>query len=291
VPVALGAALLVLLVGLVLLALTASANTWAKAVMRNVAASRGGGFLNPFLIVPRLFLRVVIPGVNYIAHKVSEAAAHYTHPLASWLHALQQRERLLQQAAIGLAEDVAHGFERGFGVRVPREIRRRLGPIAEEAAAALGLAGLTRAALRRYAHGIDRLLRERVLPQLRRLERIATRTIPRELAHVGARVRGLEHELRNPTRAVLRRLARSLWLLGLAGLMIRALARRFPWLFCRKVKAVGGRVCGLDNDLLNSLLLDTLLIAGGVSVVEFARELQALEGGAVKIMRGFIREL
>ena len=101
----------------------------------------------------------------------------------------------------------------------------------------------------------------------------------------------LEHELAHPSRAWLKRLARSMWAVALFGLLVRFLVRRFPWLFCRKVSSVGKRLCGLDQDLLNALLLDTVIISGSISVVEFARDLEAVEGVAVSLMRGFIREL
>lgn len=44
---------------------------------------------------------------------------------------------------------------------------------------------------------------------------------------------------------------------------------------CAKVKKVGRQVCGMDNDLLDSLLADTLLVVGTISLVEFAEGLQA----------------
>src|SRR5204863_9008550 len=100
-----------------------------------------------------------------------------------------------------------------------------------------------------------------------------------------------EDRFTHPSRAWLKRIARSMWGVALFGLLIRVLARRFPWLFCRKVSGVGRRLCGLDQDLLNALLLDTVLIAGTISVVEFARDMQKIEGAAVELMSGFIREL
>ena len=49
-------------------------------------------------------------------------------------------------------------------------------------------------------------------------------------------------------------------------------------------------VCGLDTNLLDSLLLDGLAIVGALSVVEFAEGLRAIEGEAVKILGAGIRE-
>jgi hypothetical protein len=86
-------------------------------------------------------------------------------------------------------------------------------------------------------------------------------------------------------------MARTMWAVALFGLVIRTLARRFPWLFCRKTANVGRRVCGLDTDLLSALLLDTLIIGGTISVVQMAKELQAIEGAALAIIRDGIDEL
>lgn len=281
----------ILLAGLVLLALAVTSHVWAKAIGRSIAARRGGGLLAILTLPITLLARVVLPVAHYLSHAITKAASHYMHPVASWLTALAHRQLQLTGAAVGFAEGIGNDVAHGFEIKVPREIRKRLGLLAKKAGGALILAGLTRAALRRFARGIDRLLHEKIIPQVRRLERELTVTLPRELGRIRARARALEDEIRNPSRAFLRRLASRLWLLGLAGLMIRALARRFPWLFCRKVKAVGSRVCGLDNDLLNSLLLDTLLIAGTISVVEMAREMQAIESAAVGLMSDFIDEL
>lgn len=50
------------------------------------------------------------------------------------------------------------------------------------------------------------------------------------------------------------------------------------------------RICGMDTNLLESLLSDTLAIVGVLSVVEFANELRAVEDEAVAILRAGIRE-
>lgn len=50
------------------------------------------------------------------------------------------------------------------------------------------------------------------------------------------------------------------------------------------------RICGMDTNLLESLLQDTFAIVGVISVVEFATDLRAIEDEAVAILRAGIRE-
>lgn len=49
-------------------------------------------------------------------------------------------------------------------------------------------------------------------------------------------------------------------------------------------------VCGMDGNLLDSLLTDALAIVGVLSVVEFANELRAVEDEALSIMGKLVRE-
>lgn len=50
------------------------------------------------------------------------------------------------------------------------------------------------------------------------------------------------------------------------------------------------RICGMDTSLLNLLLQDGLAILGAVSVVEFAKDLQAIENEAIAVLGGLIKE-
>src|SRR5437764_1465863 len=55
------------------------------------------------------------------------------------------------------------------------------------------------------------------------------------------------------------------------------------------VYKVGKRACGMNPDLLESLLADTLLIAGTVSLVEFARGMQDVTEEVTPLIRTFWR--
>lgn len=71
----------------------------------------------------------------------------------------------------------------------------------------------------------------------------------------------------------------------------RALSRmRLGWIRCNKVGRLGRAACGLDEGLLESMLTDALAIFSVVSVVEFARELRAVEDEAIGIMGRLVRE-
>lgn len=92
-------------------------------------------------------------------------------------------------------------------------------------------------------------------------------------------------------RARLRRLEKAgVGTIAVAAL-VAALARmKLGFLRCGNFRKAGNRVCGMNMNLLDSLLLDTVALLSVVSVVEFAKELQAIEGEAVSIFGRLIRE-
>lgn len=257
----------------------------------NALAHPQGSFLKRIVLKPVSLAAAAISWiVSHVDHALSVAASHTIAPVAHWIHGIAAWISHVFWTAEHFAEATAHAFERLTAQTIPRAIHKAVAPVAHTARLGLREADLVAHRLRVYARGIDRLLHNRVLPGLRAVERAIDITIPRALGRIRTRVGTLEHDLTHPSRAWLKRLARSMWAVALFGLLIRTLARRFPWLFCRKVKSVGNRVCGLDTDLLNTLLLDTLLISGTVSIVQVARELQTIEGAAVGLLRDFIDE-
>lgn len=75
------------------------------------------------------------------------------------------------------------------------------------------------------------------------------------------------------------------------GLVARAIARMGSgWVRCNKVRRLGRAMCGIDDSLLDALLLDALAIFSVVSVVEFANGLRAVEDEALAIMGKLVRE-
>lgn len=215
---------------------------------------------------------------------VSRLAGASIRALADWFGHL---ERLVADAAHGvssLAETVADAFEHAFTTTIPHMIRTavrhegHLRRIADEQ-------------LRRYARGIDRLLRDHVLPRLRAAERAITVTIPRELGRIRAREKAIAGRIPRGLTRRLTRLERITAAAALAGVVVKVLARRFPWLFCRRTKLVGNRVCGMDADYLNSILATALLVSSVVSLRDFARALGKPTDEVMDGLSRFIREL
>lgn len=62
------------------------------------------------------------------------------------------------------------------------------------------------------------------------------------------------------------------------------------WIRCGNWRNAGRAVCRMDAGLLEDLLAGTLLVVGGISIVTFTRELQAIMGEAESGIRGFVRE-
>jgi hypothetical protein len=158
---------------------------------------------------------------------------------------------------------------------------------------------------------LARLIKAHALPAIRQAGRVivhevthtVTRTVtrivgatagalalPGYVIHLPGRVGRLERDW-SGLKARLRRLEHAAGATGAVALFVAALSRLgLHWLRCRNVSKVGRAVCGTDTGLLTSLLGDALLIASAVSVVEFARELLAIEDEALVIAHRIIRE-
>jgi hypothetical protein len=108
--------------------------------------------------------------------------------------------------------------------------------------------------------------------------------------HIPHRVGQLERDWSGIKRR-LRKLERAAGATGAVALFVAALAKLgLKWLRCKNVTKAGKAVCSADTQWLTSLLGDALVIASVISVVEFAKGLQAIEDEAVKILHQGIRE-
>jgi hypothetical protein len=117
-----------------------------------------------------------------------------------------------------------------------------------------------------------------------------TVALPREIGRIRTREGFLEREF-GGIRSRLRSLEGNLGAAAFAGLVITALGRiGLRWLRCGNVGKVGRRLCGMDPSLLESLLLDALVIGSLASVVEFAKDLRSIEDEAVSVMGRIVRE-
>jgi len=86
-------------------------------------------------------------------------------------------------------------------------------------------------------------------------------------------------------------LKRHLVALLAGGILLRALSRiGLGWLKCRNVTKTAKRVCGLDKGFLDALLAGTILIAGTISLREFAKEVEDITEEASDLIHGFLRD-
>jgi hypothetical protein len=221
---------------------------------------------------------------------VSRWALAQLTPVARWFVALNAVV-IAHSNAVADAEDaIADGFERLRHVVIPRATGRAVTPIKSRVTKAQRTA--THAASRAaHANTAVTHLRGNVIPRVKTVEHATTAVLPGQIGRVRDRVGKLDEKVENPPHSLLKRWAGLLWAAGLAGLFVKALAKRFPWLFCRKVQTVGKRLCGLDDSLLQSLLSDTLAIVGAVSLLEFIADAQAVETVALDALSDFIREM
>jgi len=97
--------------------------------------------------------------------------------------------------------------------------------------------------------------------------------------------RGLEW-----TKEQVRKLGKLGTVAGLLGLGAAVLGRLgLGWLRCSRVGQTGRQLCGMDQSLLESLLADTLLIVGTISLVEFAEGMQQVTADVIGPIRTFWR--
>lgn len=109
--------------------------------------------------------------------------------------------------------------------------------------------------------------------------------IPRTLPKVGS----LERDLKW-VKGELGKLKWAVPFAGVLGLGAALLSKLgLNWTRCSNVNKTGKQLCGMNTSLLESLLADTLLIVGTVSLVEFAEGMQGITGEIVGPIRAFWR--
>jgi hypothetical protein len=88
------------------------------------------------------------------------------------------------------------------------------------------------------------------------------------------------------------RLEKLLGVGGLAALITATFGGEIVrMLRCGNVRKFGPQVCGVNANLLEGLFADAALVLGAISIVEFAKALQAVEGEAVKMLESIVTEL
>lgn len=195
--------------------------------------------------------------IRYLSDVVSKPAQEVGLLAADTLHALTQLRRVLVPAMI--AAHIAW---------IPRHL----------AALAAKVATLTaRAPVHIIRHTIE-VAKPTVVHIVNKAIAVAPPRIGRLEREAGA--------LADRVKSLGRRLAPA----AVAALVVATVARLgLGWLRCSRVKRVGKQVCGMDSSLLDTLLADTVLIAGTISLVEFAKGLQAGMDGVTPQVRKFWR--
>ena len=149
-------------------------------------------------------------------------------------------------------------------------------------------------------HGIDRTLgriEAQARAQLKRLQvgidRLTARlekTLTHAIAGVRARVGSLE---RTGTKTAKRvgALEKKWAIPAVTAVVATALARLgLRWIRCGNVTKAGKRICGMDANMLEALLGETLLLTSSLSIVEFTKALQEPTELVTDGLRSFIRE-
>jgi hypothetical protein len=280
-----------LLSTMVLYGMLQGSQSWLTTLLNRLAHPQGNFITRAALYPVTKAAQGVISVLHSVEHTMSVAAVHGMGAVTRWFDGLA---RWLTHNAIvagNFAEEVASGFERLTVHTIPRAVAKAIAVPIHEVRVGLRHTEAELAQLRRYARGIDTLVRDRLWPALRRVAHAVDVTLPRSLGRVRARVGAAERAIARPSNRWIKAVWRRGWILVGAGLMVKFLVRKFPYLFCRNSTNALKAVCGLETSLLDSLLLDATAIIGAVSVVEFAEALLEVEDEALGVFRGLIKEL
>lgn len=128
------------------------------------------------------------------------------------------------------------------------------------------------------------------LPGIRARNRVRDETVPQSIEGLRGRVAEAERDIGNvwdKVRDVSWRTAG----VGAVALVTVALGKLGAgWIRCSSVRKVGRRLCGMDPRAIDDLLAGTLAVLGTISLVTFAKEMQAVVDVEAKAMRALIRE-
>lgn len=212
-------------------------------------------------------------GLTWIVRETGETLELFAHATVEAIHALTHGEIPAQIRANVIPQTVATWQAiGGLGSSI------------------IGLRATVYAQAAALEHDLDRLfgqaragidaLRRETIPALRRelagveadlgrLDRYARGTLDRRLGKVEAKVAGA----------------------AVAAGVLAVIARYAPWVRCSNVGKLGRTVCRTDTNLLESLLAGSLLVAGSLSLAQFARELAEPTELVMGGLEGFVREL
>lgn len=240
-----------------------------------------------------------IDGVNnFILAKIGEGIDATSHALV-WLWA--QMTHLFTELGQALG-DLADSTERALSVLVHTTIPRLVREAGSYATRPLeaAVARLRSAIAAVEAEAAQRLASARraaeaavgqTLAMMHALEHRLARSMDAALTWPRAKIGELERGYSRVWERI-RSHQRLLTVAGLTALTTAVLGRLgLGWTRCSKVGRVGKALCGMDEGLLESLLVGSMVVAGSISVVELARECQSFTGEVDDALRFFLREL
>lgn len=208
---------------------------------------------------------------------LGQAVAHTSAPFVDFVHYVADvLSKPAQQVALATA-DVLHTLTVLRSQLIPRMIAAKVAWIPLHLARLS--AQVASLAARAPVH---------ILKQIEHTTAHTTRVIVNKAVAIPfPRIRKVEREAGALGKRI-DKLARRVAPAALAAAVVSTLARvGAGWIRCSKVKKLGRNVCGMDDSLLDSLLADTLLIVGTISLVEFAEGLQAGMSGLTPQVRKF----
>lgn len=279
---------LVFLAALVLIALNHTFNAWFGS--QTQTGNTGGlwGALQTILTAP---IRAIVGTAQKVARTtVSHWALAHVKPITRWFHALAVLTGGTFAEIANISIDTKNALERLVHVTIPRIVGKEIAPIKSLARKGLNTATLARQLGLALSNDLAHF-KGFVFGQIKALHHAIDVTLPKEIGRIGAGEKALEREIPVGLRSRLKSLEKYVFGGAIVGLIIRTLARRFPWLFCRNVQNVGKRVCGMNQNLLQALLADTAVISGAISIVELAKACQALTPVVESALKDFIAEV
>lgn len=241
-------------------------------------------------LIGRLGSSAIHSAENAISGALGSAAAGLEGQIGRFFHALAREVEAIGEALWLIAQALGHlatvGVDHVFLGHVYdliRALQRRLASLAAT------IAHLPAAVIPKVGD-VARPVTRYVVKRVEVVSASVAHAIAVDIPNLWRRERVLTDELARLWRWA-RAHGKTLGEIAGVGAVAVALARLgFRWLTCRNVGRVGRQVCATDADILDQLLLDGLAIFGALSVVEFARVMRDVEGAAVDLIGGMVRE-
>jgi hypothetical protein len=237
-------------------------------------------------------------GITQLDNYVLEAIGVGIQETEKGLHALVGAMTwLLQETAdqvAGLAEDTYRGFNNVKRYLIPSLLGAALSPIVKEIA---HLGARTKTIILHPTTIVHKTVAV-IQPGLKALEGKVS-ALEAKVAAVGAAAPTIIHEVAPPVAlpkpAAIpgdiyrgldslwkesKRVAKVLTPAGIVGLVAGSVLARMglSWLKCGNVGKVGKRVCGLNTQILDSLLAGLIAVFGTIGIVVFAEDIQKVMG-------------